>query len=235
MIRVREGDFPLSHILNGFHSKSPNVVDDLYAINVYGTTPPPSTDLGLYGVDIADPQPSSYPASTTFLLRTSVSKPLILNSSVGSCYFQINLIRDGGNLSFSIAFRRQYTGVVKRVWNAGELIKYPWDLNNFQPSPGTPYYLRFYDSFDPLDFFLVRRNNLDIPGALFAVPRTLGWVANQTYYPATNKKIILALIEGEGVSLSYGLPFTEFQTGLKWDGSPIDSLSAAAVYVIQTD
>jgi len=231
MIRVRLGEFPISHNLNDFHSQSDSVVDAAFAVNKYGTLPPSSTDLGLYGVDKADPQPFSYPEETTFFLRTSVLQPLV-PSSVGTSYIAMNLIKNSQNaISYSVAVRHQYTGTVKKVWDAGELLNFPLDLNQFQPSPGTPYYIRFFDSFDRVKFFFRKIDTLS-DAALVVVPQSFGWVENTQY--TWNEKIIFFSLNAGEVSLSYGTFEPTYSLGFEWTGSLIDSITTAKFYVIQS-
>jgi len=217
MIRVREGTFPLSHSLNDFHSQSKSVEDTLFAINKLGSGPPPPISESLYGVDKADPQPSSYPAETTFFLRTSASKPLFLGA-MGSTYFRLQALKSAENVrSLRISALNGYTGTCKKIWDVGGISSFPLDLNAFVADPGTPFYLRFYDSFDPITFF--RPGSPFSSVLMYMVPRSFAWKAGFTY-SFTGKVIRFKFGDGWSFTVEY-VSFPNVSLGVEWDKVPL--------------
>lgn len=217
MIRVRDGTFPLSHLLNDFHSQTSSVGDTLFALNKRGSRPPPSADLGLYGVDKADPQPFPYPADTTFFLRTSASRPLLLGT-MGTTYFRINAIKSAENIrSLQFTALSAYTGNCKKVWNVDGIQNFPLDLNAFIADPGKPFYLRFFDSFDLVEFF--RPGSPFSSVLMYVVPRSFAWKPGFTYSFA-GKVIRFKFGENFVFTVEY-ISFPTVSLGVIWDRVPL--------------
>lgn len=188
--------------------------DTSFALNKL--SPPTTGDVGLYGVDKSDPQPPTYPALTTFFLRTSASKPVFLGT-MGSSYLYMSALKDVNNfLSINVSLRSQYTGTCKKVWDGGSLQNFPMDLNAFQPDPGNLYYIRFYDSFDKLDFFKPASTSNSVK--IYAVPSSFAWRPN-TSYPVPGKVIRFSFGNGWQVTLEYVNIAPTVNLGDKWDGS----------------
>jgi hypothetical protein len=168
MIRVFSGRSPLSSQFNSFH-QTVAVTDGKFAVNA-GTSAPALS--GAFGVDKADPQPTSYPANTTFFISTSASRPLTVGSSVGSTYF---LLTPGMNAvvdtSMTIQVEGGYSGSVQKVFNGNVITEYPLESSLFVDPPLGVYYLRLYDESDPVDLW---ESGNQTNRWFAAVPRTLG-------------------------------------------------------------
>jgi hypothetical protein len=170
MIRVFSDPSPLSTNLNSFH-KTAAVSDGKFAINSASLIPP-TPSSGVFGVSVADPQPTFYPTNTTFYARVSASKPLTQNLTVGSAYFIITPGFKSVN-NVSIQGQRGYSGGINKVYRNDTLPEFPLDPSLFVDPPRGIYYLRLYDDFDNVVTFQ-DTDTLDSQRFVAVAPASLG-------------------------------------------------------------